>query len=186
MLRAALIIGTLVSCWLWVQIVHELGHVLGAWMAGAQVDRVVLHPLLISRTDISEAAHPLVVIWAGPILGSLLPLLLWLLAWRLKRPETFLFRFFAGFCLLASGTYLAVGSFDGIGDCGDLLRHGTPIWLLWLFGLLTIPAGLYLWHDQGRHFGLPPRAQPIQPWLAWSVVSLAVLTIVAELVAYAT
>jgi len=23
-----------------------------------------------------------------------------------------------------------------------------------LFGLLTIPPGIYLWHRQGRHFGL--------------------------------
>ena len=28
------------------------------------------------------------------------------------------------------------------------------MWTLWLFGLLTFPAGIALWHNQGPHFGL--------------------------------
>jgi hypothetical protein len=33
-------------------------------------------------------------------------------------------------------------------------ENGSPIWVLVLFGLLTAPLGLYLWHRQGTHFGL--------------------------------
>ena len=69
-------------------------------------------------------------------------------------PGAFVLRFFAGFCLVANGIYIGVGSFDRIGDCGDLLRHSAPIWHLWVFGALAAPAGLWLWHRQGPHFGL--------------------------------
>ena len=63
-------------------------------------------------------------------------------------------RFFAGFCLLANGAYIGVGSFYRIADAGDLLRHGAAHWQLWLFGLAACPIGLALWHRLGPHFGL--------------------------------
>jgi hypothetical protein len=135
------------------QAVHELGHVLGAWATGGRVARVVLHPLTISRTDLAENPHPLVVAWFGPLFGAAAPLVLWLLAASLRLPGTFVIRFFAGFCLVANGAYLGGGALVGIGDAGDLLRHGAPSWCLCLFGGLAAAAGLGLWHGQGRHFG---------------------------------
>ena len=57
-----------------------------------------------------------------------------------------LVQFFAGSCLVANGAYIGAGSFRRIGDAGDLLRQGSPIWSLWLFGIITIPLGLYLWN----------------------------------------
>lgn len=133
------------------QAIHELGHVLGACLTGGHVARVVLSPLTFSRTDIEPNPHPLAVVWAGPLGGTSLPLLLWAIVSR--RSLAFLLRFFAGFCLLANGLYIAAGSFDRVGDCGVMLRHGSPIWLLWLFGSLAAPAGLWLFHHQGVHFG---------------------------------
>jgi hypothetical protein len=94
----------------------------------------------------------------------------------------FLLRFFAGFCLVANGAYLAGGSFDGIGDCGDLMRHGTPIWLLWLFGAIALPAGLVLWHRQGRLFGLSPESSSLESRAAYVMLAMAVATIVVELI----
>lgn len=35
-----------------------------------------------------------------------------------------------------------------------MLRHGSPRWLLWLFGAGCVPLGLWLWHGQGSRFGL--------------------------------
>ena len=151
--RTVLILSTLLGSWLGMQAVHELGHVLGAWITGGRVARVVLHPLTISRTDVVENPHPLFVVWAGPFVGVLLPLLFWGCFAKLKPSIGFLPRFFAGFCLLANGLYIGIGSFDRVGDCGEMLKHGSPVWLLWGFGLLTAPVGLWLWHDQGRHFG---------------------------------
>lgn len=181
MWRAIFLLCLLVACWLWMQIAHEFGHVLGAWMTGGTVEHLVLHPLAISRTDVSGSDQPLVVIWAGPIVGCVLPLLVWFTSNALKWSRAFLFRFFAGFCLIANGVYLAAGSFDGVGDCGDLLRHGAPIWTLWLFGALTMPAGLLLWHEQAQHFGFGVKARPIEPRLAYQSAAVAALTILGEL-----
>lgn len=182
MLRAIFLGSLVLACWLWMQIVHEAGHVFGGWLTGGTVTQVVLHPLTISRTEVEGSAKPLVVIWAGPVLGCLIPLALWWTAAGVKWFAASLLRFFAGFCLIANGAYLAAGSFDGIGDCGDLLRHGAPIWALWLFGLVTMPVGLFLWHQQGEHFGLGPKAKPMTPTLAYGTAALAALTIIAELI----
>lgn len=136
------------------QAVHEVGHVLGAWFTHGSVSRVVLHPLTISRTDLSDNPAPLIVVWAGPVFGVSAPLVMWGIAVTSRWPAAFVFRFFAGFCLIANGAYIAVGSFAGIGDCGEMLRHGSVMWQLWLFGIVTTPVGLLLWNRQGLHFGL--------------------------------
>src|SRR5262249_34871163 len=75
--QLTLIVSTLVASWLGMQAVHELGHVLGAWLTGGRVARVVLHPLTISRTDLGHNPSPLAVVWAGPVFGALAPVLLW-------------------------------------------------------------------------------------------------------------
>ena len=138
------------------QAMHESGHVLGAWLTGGRVSRVVLHPFTISRTDLDRNPNPLAVVWAGPAFGAAVPLVLWALVAGLRMPGAFVLRFFSGFCLLANGRYIGVGSFGGIGDCGEMLRHGSQPWQLWLFGAATAPLGLWLWHGQGPHFGLGP------------------------------
>ncbi|MEX1098177.1 MAG: hypothetical protein WED34_19190 [Planctomycetales bacterium] len=150
-----LLIGSFLPlCWLGMMAVHELGHVLAAWSTGGTVARVVLHPLAISRTDVEPNPAPLVVAWGGPLAGVALPLLIWAVFAAARIPGVYLWRFFAGFCLIANGAYIGAGSFERIGDAGEMLRHGTPIWLLWLFGLSTVPAGLFLWHRLGPRFGL--------------------------------
>lgn len=149
-----LILSTGLVSWLGMQAIHEAGHVLGAGLTGGRVARVVLHPTTISRTDLAENPHPLVVVWAGPVLGAAVPLLLWGVMDALKQPSAFVLRFFAGFCLVANGAYIAGGSFAGIGDCSEMLRHGSPRWTLWLFGIVTVPVGFWLWHRQGSYFGL--------------------------------
>lgn len=106
-------------------------------------------------------------------IGVALPLLAWIVAAKFRVPGAFEVKFFAGFCLIANGAYLSVGSFDRIGDCGDLLRHGAPIWQLWLFGSICVPLGLWLWHGLSRHFGLGPNALPVEPRVAYSVAAIA-------------
>jgi len=152
--QAVLIVSFLPASWLGMQAVHEFGHVAGAWLTGGRVARVVLHPLTISRTDLAANPSPLLVVWAGPVLGCLLPLAAWGAAVALRWPLAFLLRFFAGFCLIANGAYITGGSFDRVGDAGTMLRHGSPAWWLWAFGAATVPAGFWLWHRQGPHFGL--------------------------------
>jgi hypothetical protein len=149
-----LIGSTILGSWLGMQTVHELGHVLGAWATGAHVTQVVLTPTTISRTDVTNNASPLIVVWAGPIIGVSIPVAIWSLAQAARSPGAFVLRFFAGFCLLANGLYIGLGSFGRIGDCGEMLRHGSSLWQLWLFGAVTAPMGLALWHRQGAWFGL--------------------------------
>jgi hypothetical protein len=156
--------------------------VLGAWLTGGEVARVVLHPLALSRTDLARNPHPLPVVWLGPAVGAIAPLLLWCIAYLAKLPGAFLLRFFAGFCLIANGVYIGIGSLNGVGDCGDLLRHGAPIWQLWLFGAVTAPLGLWLWNGQGRHFGLGSQAEPISPKVVGVVTAVATALFLAGLV----
>jgi hypothetical protein len=147
--------------WLLMMAMHELGHVLAALASGGVVAKVVLHPLTISRTELAENPHPVLVAWGGPVAGVLLPLALWALVQMTKLPWPYLYRFFAGFCLIANGAYIAGGSFLGIGDAHEMLKHGAPIWSLWAYGLTAIPLGLLLWHRLGSHFGLGPAGRNV-------------------------
>ena len=166
--------STLLASWMGLQAVHEFGHVVGAWVSGGVVEHVELHPLAISRTDLAKNPHPRLVVWAGPLLGTLLPLAAWLIALAGRCRGAFLLRFFAAFCLVGNGVYIAVGSLSGIGDSGDMLRHGSPAWLLWLFGVVTVPAGLLLWHGQGVHFGLGAEHRPVPQTIVWLTASTAI------------
>jgi hypothetical protein len=150
-LRSVVIIAiAVVVAWFGMQAVHEFGHVLAAWVTGGTVQQVVLHPLTISRTDVSPNPHPLVVVWAGPLVGVILPITAAVCSrWVLPAGRRFL-EFFAGFCLIANGVYIGAGSFGGVGDAGDMLRHGSPRWLLAAFGLLSAICGLWIWHRLTR------------------------------------
>ena len=150
-----LLIGSFLPlCWLGMMAVHEFGHVAAGWASGGEVTKVVVHPLSISRTDLGRNPRPLLVAWAGPIVGVVLPLAAWQ-AWRLVGfANEFLWRFFAGFCAIANGCYLGVGAFTRIGDAGDLVRLGAPPWLLVVFGAIAAPLGLAAWHGLGGEFGI--------------------------------
>lgn len=136
-------------CWLGMMAVHELGHVLGAAVTGGKVERCVLHPLAISRTDVAPNPHPVIVVWMGPIVGSALPLVaLCLLPSRFPIARRMV-QFFAGFCLIANGAYIGIGWIDQVGDCREMLQNGVPIWSLVAFGCVSLSAGFYLWHRLG-------------------------------------
>jgi hypothetical protein len=181
--RTYLLIGsTVLASWLGMQAVHEAGHVLGAKLTGGRVEHVDLHPLTISHTELAVNPSPLVVVWAGPVVGVLLPVTVWAVVAMFRFPSAFLFRFFAGFCLIANGAYIAGGSLGGIGDAGVMLRNGSPEWVLWAFGGVIVPAGLALWHRQSKYFGLGPRSEPVLPQHVAMTFSAAVLLIVIGLV----
>jgi hypothetical protein len=114
--RFGLIAVVIAVSWLGMQAIHELGHVAGAWLSGGTVERVVLHPLSISRTDLAENPRPLIVAWAGPITWVALPLIGWALAVIARLPGKHFLQFFAGFCLISNGLYIGLGSFQSIGD----------------------------------------------------------------------
>ena len=177
-----LLIGSFLPlCWLLMMAVHELGHVVGIVSTGGTVEKVVLHPLAISRTDAAVNPHPLIVVWAGPLIGVLLPLVLTAIAAASRFRWAYLLRFFSGFCLIANGCYIGVGSFGRIGDDGDMLRNGSPMWTLWLFGFLTVPVGLYLWNGLGSNFGLDLAKGKVDHRAAYMCLGLFLLTLALEM-----
>lgn len=180
--QIVLVASTLVGSWLAMQLLHETGHIVAAKCTGGRVSRVVLDPTTISRTDLTSNPRPLVVVWAGPIVGATVPLVFWGAAIGLRLSAAFLMRFFAGFCLIANGLYISFGSIDGVGDCGEMLRYGSTPWQLWLFGALTVPVGLWLWHGQGSHFGFGKRACSINSRMAIGCLATTTALLVFGLV----
>ncbi len=180
--QAALILVTLAFSWLGFQAVHELGHCTGAWLTGGRVTSVVLHPLALSRMQLSHNPHPLLVAWSGPLGGIAIPLALWGASVLARLRQRYLLRFFAGFCLVANGAYLAIDAFVRAGDGREIVAHGgSPVTLV-VFGLAATAAGLRLWHGLGRHFGLgPDRTKPERRDAAGVAISLVAL-VAAELI----
>ena len=175
------VVSLLALSWLAMMAVHEFGHVVGAFATGGSVQSVVLHPLTISRTDVSPNPDPSLVVWLGPTLGCLIPVVTWLMMPRRLIVARNIATFFAGFCLLANGAYIAFGSFDRVGDCGVMLQHGSPLWLLLVFGAFTISLGFYAWHCLGsvKHFLSDPTR--VNPTIAYTLAIAVVLVLVLEL-----
>lgn len=175
-----LLASLLPLCWLMMQVLHEAGHVLGALATGGKVTKVVLHPFAISRTDVLPNPVPLVVVWAGPLLGTVIPLGLFFVARQTNWQAAFLVRFFAGFCAVANGLYIGAGSFQGIGDAGEMLQLGSPRWSLWLTGLIFVPLGFLLWNRQGSSFGFGKQPQEISPQVVWGTFAVLVIVVGLE------
>lgn len=180
--QVILIVTFLGFSWLAMQAVHELSHVIGAWVTGAKITKVALHPCIISRTDLGYNPYPLIVVWAGPIIGSALPLLAFLVAKACRLADIYLFRFFAGFCLVANGYYIALGHAEGGADTAVMMMHGSPRWVMVFFGILTASLGLYLWHRQGIYFALGEANGKVNRRAVIVSVSLFMAITVVELI----
>ncbi|MFG0296164.1 MAG: M50 family metallopeptidase [Maioricimonas sp. JB045] len=168
-------------CWLGMQAVHELGHVLAAVLTGGKVAHVVLHPLTISRTDLAINPSPLITAWAGPLVGTVLPVIAWLVVRRIAPGSAHLARFFAGFCLIANGAYLAAGSLSRIGDSGEILRQGGNVWSQWMFAVATVPLGFRLWHGLGPRFGFSEQPDNVTATTAVSCAVALLVVVTVEL-----
>lgn len=76
LLQILLLISLMWLSWLLMMLVHETGHVIGAEATGGTVERVIWHPLVISRTDVHPNPHRMIEVWSGPLLGSAIPLVI--------------------------------------------------------------------------------------------------------------
>lgn len=176
----ALLIGLALFSWPMMMLVHEAGHMLGALMTGGSINRLVWHPLAFSRTDISPNPQPLLVVWSGPVIGVLIPVILERVARMFFAELNYIFKLFAGFCLIANGCYIGFGVFDRAGDAGDMLRLGTPAWIMIAFGILATVLGFWLWHRASFRPGLGhhPSPQAIPAWHAYGTLAIGVLVVV--------
>ncbi len=146
-------IVVVVLSWYGMMVIHEAGHCIGAVATGAGIEAVNIPVVGFSRTDFSGGNSPLIVVWAGPMLGACMPLALLALSGAVGAKARHALQFFAGFCLLANGAYIGLGVFSGAGDCRQLLQYGSPSWLLAAFGIAASAAGLYVWHRIGPVVG---------------------------------
>jgi len=128
--------------WLGMMAVHESGHALAGWITGGHIQRRVVPLWGFSRTDVSPNPKPVIEVWAGPIWGSIAPLLVWTIV---RKPGK-LWRFFAGFCLIANGSYLAAAWTLHAGDAWELVQFGVARWLLTTVGIAGVAGGLFIWH----------------------------------------
>jgi len=151
--------GVLWAAWWLMMASHEAGHVIATLLSGGRIARIDLSPLAFSQTHLSVNPHPLFVVWAGPVMGVVDPVLAWLVAVMLRRRDDMArfepaFAFLAGFCLIANGVYLGLGWVDRVGDTGEMMRLGTPVAVMIAFGVVCVGLGLALWHRLGSFFGL--------------------------------
>lgn len=170
-----LIISILWIGWLTMMLVHETGHVLGAIASGGTIRQVVWHPMVLSRTDVEPNPHPLIELWAGPIVGSLLPLIAASICLAFRLRTAYLIWVVAGFCLIANGAYIGIGAFDPVGDARELIAHGMSRWPLALFGFIAATAGVWTWHRISPHLGFGSTPVPVNPHHAWVVFAIALL-----------
>jgi len=127
------LVGLYIS-WLLMLGLHECGHMLHACLSGGKVIKVSLPLLGFSQTIVDPNPRERFVVWGGPVWGALVPLVACALFACVRRRVPDMLRFFAGFCLIANGAYIGAGWVTRAGDTGDLLRLGTPVWLLIAFG----------------------------------------------------
>ena len=148
--------------------------------------RVVLHPLVFSRTELQVNPHPLFVAWGGAAVGVVVPLVV-SAVWRCRRWRGWpVLQFFAGFCLVANGIYLGVVSLiPNTADPGDLMREGCPRWVLIAFGIVAFLFGLFLWNGLGSQFGLGKAAGTVDRLTATVTFTCLVVLISIELMTYA-
>lgn len=159
--------------WYLMQIVHEAGHVLHCRLGGGRVAGASFPLVGFSQTFYADNPHPLFTVWGGLVFGGVVPLLLLLPPFALWRwPGLHIVRFFAGFCLLANGAYLASGAVLLAGDTHDLAVLGTPRWVMFVGGVPACAAGLWLWNGLGgQYFDAAPRR-------GWSIGVLMVLVVI--------
>ena len=118
---------------------HESGHIIGGWIGGATLTDFDIAPWHLPFSLHNPDPYPLLTLWAGPILGVIVPALI-----------AFLFRrwwliFVADFCLLANGAYLALAWFAGdrFLDTPRLLDSGAFPITIAVYCALTIGIGYF-------------------------------------------
>lgn len=143
---------TAILSWYAMQAAHEAGHVLHALVSGGKVVDIRVPLLGFSLTRVHPNLSPHFVVWGGLIWGMVIPIAMHAIALAARWRWRYLLRFFAGFCLIANGAYMAAGWRADAGDAADLVRHGSPAWLLTALGTIAVGVGLAYWHNLSKDF----------------------------------
>lgn len=116
---------------------HESGHIVGGWLSGGTLQEASLAPWGLPHSRFEPDPRPLVTLWAGPVLGVVVPIMV---ASIIRRPSAW---FVAHFCVLANGVYLALAWITGDNhlDTHRLFAAGCPAWAVAAYCVVTIGVG---------------------------------------------
>ncbi|QDU88347.1 hypothetical protein Pla175_17220 [Pirellulimonas nuda] len=141
MRRLLLAVPAAAWCWLAMMFVHELGHVVAGWLTGGRIAHVELRPGRLSHTLVLPNPWPTAVVWSGIIVGWLTPQIALALRPICWMRIGLVAEFWAGFCLLAGGVYLAVGGGTPLTDTEQLVALGWPLPMLIAIGAAVAVIG---------------------------------------------
>lgn len=124
---------------------HELGHAIAMWIMGGQVARITINPFSWSYTYYASIPkYPIFATWSGALLGSLLGLIIMLIAKSI--PSTYAVPFvFSGMgVMVSSGGYFILDLYTTkSGDPTNLLDLGIPRYMILMTGFILLAAGIY-------------------------------------------
>lgn len=146
----------MVAAWVAMTFTHECGHLVGGWISGATLADCDLVPWRMPYSLHSPDPHPLVTLWAGPILGVAVPVVVAAVF------RSSIFWTIASFCLLANGSYLALAWFAGDRwlDTARLLNAGTHPVTVVVYCVLTLGLGYRGFRNRCIEM-LDPKSNPI-------------------------
>jgi len=150
---------------------HELGHVVSGLAGGARLTHLELRPWHFPQSHLVNDNHPLLTLWAGPVLGCLLPLLV---AFILRRPACW---FVAWFCVVANAAYLLLGYYSGNGelDSAKMIHAGARPLELLAAVTIALPPGY--WKFRQASIGLITGQTPAFSRRGLWISSAALLTV---------
>jgi hypothetical protein len=127
-------------------LLHEIGHIFVGCAAGGDLRDFELRPWHLPHSLFASNPAPLLTLWAGPLLGCLVPLIA---ACLLRRSAIW---FVAWFCVAANGSYLLLGYYTGDNelDSNKIIRLGTPVWILLAVGSAMTFAGYVGFRNEFR------------------------------------
>jgi uncharacterized membrane protein YoaK (UPF0700 family) len=136
-IRVTRFVLLLVVSWVVMTFTHELGHIIGGTCCGGTLKSAELRPWRLPYSIFEPDPFPLVTLWAGLILGVLVPVGT---AIALQREWMW---FIANFCVLANGAYIATAWFAGdrFLDTPKLLEHGASPITIAAYCILTLGCG---------------------------------------------
>lgn len=131
----------LVVAWCVMVLTHELGHVVGGTLSGGVLRDLELRPWRLPYSTFDPDPHPLIRLWFGPFVGTLLPLAV---AQFIRREET---QFIAWFCVMANGLYVGLSWVVGGNQLDGplLIQHGSHPVLVAAYALIASVGGHHRW-----------------------------------------
>lgn len=145
----------LAASWFVVTFTHEIGHIVGGWIGGATLTDFDIAPWRLPYSVHHPDPHPLLTLWAGPVLGVVVPGLAALLFRRRWLV------FIADFCLLANGGYLTLGwiAGDRLLDTPRLLHAGASPLVVAAFCILATGVGYVRFRRDATEYWRSPASE---------------------------